>query len=251
LAKTSTPSTPPDVDSIVLCALDLEYQAMRRRLTGVKEAEHPSGTLYEVGSLVGCDRNIALVVTGVGDPVSAAAAERAIQYFQPGRACFVGIAGGLKDVSLGDVVVADRVIAYERGKVTDQGQLPRIDSKPSTGYLVDRARAVARGGRWRQRLPRPVRSVIEPRVRLGTIAAGAKVVASERSDTYRYLQAYCSDALAIEIRKAHGATQASKPSLYTESPTSSPRIRTTMVSGSRSLPSPPSLSRGLTCLRGS
>jgi nucleoside phosphorylase len=187
------------VDAVILCALDVEYKAVRRRLARVSAVEHPAGTLYEVGQLPKTGQTVALVVTGAGDPASAGASERAIQHFAPDRACFVGIAGGLKDVHLGDVVVADRVIAYERAKVTDQGLLPRMDSKPSTSALVDRARAIARAGTWRQRLPKTVRALIEPHARVGTIAAGAKVLASVRSETYRYLQAYCSDALAVEM----------------------------------------------------
>ncbi len=56
-------------------------------------------------------------------------------------------------MSLGDVVVADKVYAYEHGKDM-RGFRPRPFTGLSKRRLVDHARYVASSDRWRSRLPR-------------------------------------------------------------------------------------------------
>jgi len=89
---------------LVLTALDLEYQAVRAHLSGLREYSHPAGTLFETGQLPDGGR-ITLAVTGEGNPGAAVLAERAITMFGPQAVMFVGVAGSLKD----DVGLAERI----------------------------------------------------------------------------------------------------------------------------------------------
>jgi nucleoside phosphorylase len=77
------------------------------------------GTVFYEGRFQGVSGVwlIKVAEVGAGNAPSAVTAERAITDFNPAVAIFVGIAGGVKDVELGDVVAATEVYGYERGKV--------------------------------------------------------------------------------------------------------------------------------------
>src|SRR5437660_11586425 len=99
---------------VILTALQREYKAVRKHLTGLRTRHHAAGTVFEVGSLEEHpDRHVALAVMGDGNVPAATLTERAINEFRPAAVLFVGIAGGLRDwLELGDVVVATRVYGY-------------------------------------------------------------------------------------------------------------------------------------------
>src|SRR6478609_11890215 len=92
--------------AVVLTALPIEYAAVRKRLKDIREEIH-KGTIYEVGRFGERSRwDVAIVEVGAGNHAVAAEAERAIAHFTPSVVAFVGVAGGIKDVRIGDVVVA-------------------------------------------------------------------------------------------------------------------------------------------------
>lgn len=189
--------------ALVVTALRLEYQAIHAFLTDVVEDVHEAGTVYERGVLgEGEDAwQVYVVETGAGNNAAAVEAERAIQKYDPDIALFVGIAGGIKDVSLGDVVTADKIHGYESGRESESGFQPRPDGRTSSYRLVQRARAESRRGDWKawaqQHLGEQVPA--ETTVLIGSIAAGEKVVAATRSATHQFLRRQYSDALAVEM----------------------------------------------------
>ena len=98
--------------ALILTALREEFLAVRSYLKSVQPHTHPAtGTAYDVGYFVRSNNvwKVFLVEAGKGNPTAAMEAERAIGYFKPQVALLVGIAGGIKDVKLGDVVAADKV----------------------------------------------------------------------------------------------------------------------------------------------
>ena len=111
---------------------------------------------------------------------------------------FVGVAGGIKDVQIGDVVVADKVYGYESGKAS-QKFFPRPEVGISTYSLLQRAQREAVKDDWRQRLDKWIDMAPRPHVFVGAVAAGEKVVASTKSATARFLQREYSDTLAVEM----------------------------------------------------
>src|ERR1700722_15884443 len=99
--------------AIILTALRIERRSVLRHLNDVRRT-NVRGTLFTEGDFG--DWKIAVAEVGPGNPRAAATADRAITHFKPQIALFVGVAGGLKDVRLGDVVVGTKVYGYEAGK---------------------------------------------------------------------------------------------------------------------------------------
>jgi nucleoside phosphorylase len=191
----------PQGTAIILTALPVEYLAVRAHLSDIRE-EIYKGTIYERGSFA-TERwqwDVGIAQIGIGNAAAAIEAERAIAYFHPSIAFFVGVAGGMKDGKIGDVVVATRVYGYESGKAIDTTLYARPDVGESSHLLVQRAMAEGRKADWRQRIKGQAYSTHPaPVVLVGAIAAGEKVIADIRSEVYTFLSMHYNDTLAVEM----------------------------------------------------
>lgn len=186
--------------AVILTALSVEYRAARKHIAAnIREQTHPRGTVYEIGKFraAKADWEVCLVEVGIGNQAAAFEVERAIATFNPIVVIFLGVAGGIKDVSIGDVVFSTKVYGYESGRDAIEF-LPRPDVGESTYALEQRARAEARKLDWISRIEE-LSPNFSPKVFLGAIAAGEKVLGSTRSATYRFLRETYSDALAVEM----------------------------------------------------
>jgi nucleoside phosphorylase len=103
--------------ALIITSLSVEYCAVRDHLTDLREEVHPLGTVYERGQFTDLGRSWKVGIIQIGLGVEAALnAERAISYFKPDIILSVGLAGGLKDVALGDVVVGSKIYRYTSSK---------------------------------------------------------------------------------------------------------------------------------------
>jgi nucleoside phosphorylase len=204
--------TPPRTGGhpvLVLTALDLEYQAVRAHLTGLRRQPHPQGTLFETGRLPGHETEITIALTGEGNAGAAVLAERAMSMFSPQALLFVGVAGALKDdIELGDVVVATRVYAYHGSKEQDEGTWTRPRSWEAPHDLEQLAHYIARERPWAGSLPADA-SGRRPAVHFKPIAAGEVLLASRLTETAQRLRRVFNDAAAVEMESA-GVSQASQ-----------------------------------------
>jgi nucleoside phosphorylase len=189
---------------VILTALTVEYEAIRSYLIDLQDDKTPEGVIYERGKFAANGKiwEIGIAEVGVGNIKATRETQRAISHFNPDILFFVGIAGGIKDVKIGDVVVAEDVIYYESGKVTEPDV---FQSRPKIGKsafaLVERAKNVARKGDWLQRLANSPDLV--PNVKVAPIVAGEKVLASRESDLFRLIRERYNDVIAVEM-EAYG-----------------------------------------------
>lgn len=188
----------PHQRAVILTALPAEFNAVRAHLTDIREEIH-KGTVYERGLFSAGEQawEVGIVEVGAGNHSAASEAERAITHFDPTVALFVGVAGGVKDVEVGDVVAATKVYGYESGKA-EQTFKSRPDVRNSSHGMVHRARAEARKPDWLKRI---IGVVAEgsPRAFVGPIAAGEKVIAATESELYQFIRSTYNDTLAIEM----------------------------------------------------
>ncbi|AGS80661.1 phosphorylase family protein [Leptospira phage vb_LkmZ_Bejolso9-LE1] len=188
---------------VVLTALPLEQESIVSKLSEVEKDEHPaSGTQYKVGILNSKGRKLKIVVgrsnqTNVNAGIET---ERMIQLYNPSHIFFVGIAGGLKDVSIGDIVIGSEVVGYERGKI-ELEILPRMKFSFSSYDLEMKAVDFSSSVEWIKRSKQIVNSKFKDEILVfsGTIASGEKVLASTTSDLYKLIKTNISHALAIEM----------------------------------------------------
>lgn len=181
---------------VVMTALDIEYAAVKAFVREVRELVHPSGTVYEQGLFEFDDLvwQVAMAQTGMGNAISAIETARALDTFRPDLAMFVGIAGGLNGLAVGDVVAADYVYGYESGRYTETLR-SRIKTFGSGYPLVQRARVVQRQEYWHKRIS----SDVKPRAFVGPIASGELIIAGENTPAHEILEASCDDAYAVEM----------------------------------------------------
>src|SRR5260370_10626704 len=199
---------PLPCEVIILTALPEEFRAVVAHLQGMQEVVHPeTGTIYQQGNFPGKQGtwHVAVAQIGMGGLSAASETERASNRLHQRGMLFVGIAGGLKDVRHGDVVVATKVYAYESGKAEAQFK-PRPELWHASYALKERAKAEANNDEWLARLngqrPDPA-----PRILLGPLAAGEKVLSDKQSSVYGFLRTAYGDALAVEM-EGHGFLQA-------------------------------------------
>ena len=125
----------------ILCAME-EEQALLVAALGDPPALPGAGLEARRGRLE--DYDVVVAAAGVGKVRAAATATLLMERFRCRALVLTGVAGGLTaDLAIGDLVIAERVIDIDYGRLTDTGRrvyqpgtLPLPGVRPDPGYLL-------------------------------------------------------------------------------------------------------------------
>lgn len=206
----------------ILTALDQEYEAVREHLGRVQTHTHEKGTRWEVGTVPGGVCRIAIADAGKGNLNSAVLAERTFARFEPLALFFVGVAATVRDdIGLGDVVVANKVYAYQGGTSDDDRFRSRPQAWQAPHRLDQLAGEIVRSGSWQALLrdehsrsrQLPDELTRTPNAYRAPIAAGELVLRSRTSVEAIRLDENYNDTAAVEMEGA-GVAQAAQLNAY-------------------------------------
>ena len=188
--------------AFILTAVPVEYNAVMTYLTTFKEGNTRSGMVYIKGTYIGQNKKKVTVYlmqqNSMGNIDAANVALDVVASFKIDLALFVGIAGGVKDVSLGDVVFARKIYGYELQKVVEGKSLPRPELGNSSQRLTSRAIYEANHEKWHALIQGDGNGA-KPKAICGNLASGEKVIASTRSPIYKFLKTHYTDTQAVEM----------------------------------------------------
>lgn len=187
-----------EVRVLILTPVAVEYEAVSSFISGSRTNKFEGWANYEHFDFVGKNHRFSMVVRepGMKNIDMALATEKAIQYFNPHIAILLGIAGGVKDVKIGDLLIPNKVYGYESGKEDADGFKARPVVESLSGQLLARAQALSRRPDWKKRLEN---ENIDAKVLFGPIAAGDKLIASTDNPTYQRLKQHFNDTIAVDM----------------------------------------------------
>jgi nucleoside phosphorylase len=184
----STSKSVPNVDFLLITALEEEREALLSKLPGVRKLDRDGAgthTYYEAevathrkdGAVY---RVIVTSLSGMGPTKAAIKASAVIQRWDPPYVLMIGIAGGIEgEVALGDVMVASQVVDYTLGKVRDDGpREERWTVSPADADLRDAAANFPTS--WEDLVVQPRPADGRPQRHIGVIASGGDVIASKK-----------------------------------------------------------------------
>ncbi|MBD2372893.1 phosphorylase [Leptolyngbya sp. FACHB-402] len=173
------------IDFAIITAIKIERLAILKVLE-IDEAKDRvrkgSRTYWRKRLLLNNGRFYEIVVAQSLDMASVNAAiltNDTLHHWEPAVVLMVGIAATAKSSSkqhLGDLVVGKEIYYYEMGKVTSEGKLPEPKQIPVDATLLDRVQALPESI-FPILADRPDRTQTRPKLGLGVIASGDKVIA--------------------------------------------------------------------------
>lgn len=198
------------LEALIVTALQCERRAVRSHLSD-SCSRHIGGITVDIGTFEtdGRSAHVGVIEVGPGNIDAASHTTQAVMHLRPSVVLVVGVAGGLKDVAIGDVVASSKIYWSESGRSEAELDVTWPDFGPVSLELVQCARAVASHDAWQSRClslePQPP----APRAWVAPIAVGERVIASSRSAGAQRICRPCSDALAVAMEDV-GVTRAAE-----------------------------------------
>ncbi|NEQ87085.1 MAG: 5'-methylthioadenosine/S-adenosylhomocysteine nucleosidase [Moorea sp. SIO2I5] len=116
------------INCLIVTAIPPEFIAVRQHLKNKKKSIDPkTHIMYNTGDLCLDEHtwHVAIAKTGSGFELAKERTEKAIEYFEPKFVLFVGVAGGIKDAVIGNVVAATEAYSYESMRLSETGTQTR------------------------------------------------------------------------------------------------------------------------------
>lgn len=189
---------------LILTPLPIEIKAVLKFFETTQDPEVRESIAFEKGTFTGKHQPYSIIVCepGAQNTPMALATEKSIKLFNPHIALLIGIAGGVKDVQPGDVVIAKKAYGYESGKESKDVFWARPSVESFSHFLLANAQLISRRDDWKRRATGADRA----NVVFGPIAAGDKVIVSSQSETYQRLKLHYNDTTALEMEAIGFAT---------------------------------------------
>jgi Ca-activated chloride channel homolog len=189
---------------MIFTALKEEHRAvddhLRDRAQHINTAKLADGTYAEVYLLDGeASWVVYLVDIGPGNNNAAVLAERYREALHLDSLVFVGVAAGRKDVRLGDVVIAEKVYAYESGRQSEGEFQARPDVWKAPHRTVQAAKQARRALERRG---------VGYSIQIKAVSSGSAVVDAHDAPAWRTIHTHYEDTAALEMEGAGLATAA-------------------------------------------
>ena len=188
------------LDALIVTALPLERQAVREHLDGFN-TRAVGAARVDIGRFTvdGAALRVGVIECGPGNIDVAALTATTAKNLKPRAVLMVGVAGGIKDIRIGDVVASSKIYWAEPGRSEDNLIRPRPDLGPVPVELVQIAREVNSDDSWQYRRLGAAVGAPRPRSTVAPIVVGERVVASSQSGDAQRIRATYSDAVAVAM----------------------------------------------------
>lgn len=187
----------------IITPIEIERNAFSEHFTWKSDAGPITKNHYAIGEFKGKHHHYLLVHRSPGQGIvpSTSAIKDLVYEFKPALIVMVGVAGGVRKIGLGDLIVATKAYGYERGQATDEGINVRPDMVEFTHALVEQCRTVALQENWKTRIKQKPEFPItqEPNIVFGRIASGNLVIQSITSEIYDRIQKHFNDTVAVDM----------------------------------------------------
>ncbi len=178
------------IDIAILCPIETEFKIIRKILNKSKPA-HYQNLSFDFGQIrtATFDWKIAIIEPELNLTLFGIKVKNVIDKLTPKYVFLAGIAGGIKDPQIGDIVIGTKAYLYEGGKETEKGfaARPRIVENKSKDLLT-----------LTKRISREI-NIDETEFYFGAIASGNKVIATKKSESYKTIKEHYNDTQAVEM----------------------------------------------------
>ena len=179
------------IDIVILCPIEVEFKFIRKILKNSNSHFIRQDKLaFDLGQMDGLDFiwNVAVIGPN-GDAKSfEIKTHEALRVLKPKYILLAGVAGGIKDVKIGDILIGTKAYGYESGKETNEGFVARPDAITNDSeQLLALARKICR-------------EIEEDTLKIyfGSIASGKKVIGTTKSGIYEIIKRHYNDSLGVE-----------------------------------------------------